>query len=345
VTKNPNQMTSPGNAFDAILLISFGGPEGMNEVLPFLENVLRGRNVPEERKLAVAEHYYLFGGVSPINEQNRKLIAALKEELEACSVRLPIYWGNRNWHPLLADTVQQMAADGIKNALAFVTSAYSSYSSCRQYLENISSAQASSRLSAPRIQKIRAFYNHPAFIKVNSERVQTAFERIPPAQRRDVELVFTAHSIPVSMAQNCSYQAQLLETARLVATSVGHSRWRLAFQSRSGAPNQPWLGPDILDCLKDLKGSGTRDVLVAPIGFVSDHLEVVYDLDVEAQRLASELGINLVRASTAGTDPAFVAMVRELIFERIEPGTCPRFLGALGASPDVCAPDCCLPRD
>jgi protoporphyrin/coproporphyrin ferrochelatase len=327
---------------DALLIVSFGGPEGMADVMPFLENVLRGRNVPVERMRAVAKHYEMFGGVSPINAQNRKLIEALQEELDATGPRLPIYWGNRNWHPLLADTLAQMASDGIKNALAFVTSAYSSYSSCRQYLENIGEAQAQVGTSAPNISKLRAFYNHPLFIEANVDCLQTAIRAIPEANRASTQIAFTAHSIPQSMAENCRYESQLQETSRLVASESNRESWRLVFQSRSGPPAHPWLGPDILDHLKELKRSGATDVVIAPIGFVSDHMEVIYDLDTEARQLADELGLNMVRASTVGTHPAFIQMIRELIMERMNPEAGRRFLGTQGASHDVCQSGCCL---
>jgi protoporphyrin/coproporphyrin ferrochelatase len=311
--------------YDAILVVSFGGPEGVDDVIPFLENVLRGRNVPRERMLAVAEHYYKFGGVSPINEQNRQLIAALSRELEARGPQLPIYWGNRNWQPLLPDTIRQMRDDGIKRALAFVTSAYSSYSSCRQYRENIEDARKAVGPDAPVVDKLGAFYNHPGFILANAENVAHALKQVPG----EAYLVFTAHSIPLTMAMECRYEAQLREASQLVADAVGNSRWRVAYQSRSGPPSQPWLGPDILDCLRELKESGVNNVVVSPVGFVSDHMEVVYDLDFEAKQLSEELGINMVRAATAGTHPAFVEMIRNLINEP--------------TVDDMCAVDCCLP--
>ena len=328
--------------FDALLVVSFGGPEGMDDVMPFLENVLRGRNVPRERMLAVAKHYELFDGVSPINEQNRKLIAALDHELKANGPHLPIYFGNRNWHPMLADTLEQMRADGITNALAFVTSAYSSYSSCRQYLEDIERARASVGAGAPRVEKLRPFFNHPGFIEANVENVRAALEQIGAACRGETRVLFTAHSIPQLMANNCDYVLQLEETSRLVANAIGLKDWRLVYQSRSGSPTQPWLGPDVCDCLRELHDSGTHDVVIAPIGFVSDHMEIVYDLDTEALTLARELGVNLVRAATAGTHPKFVGTIRELILERTEPGTPRRSLGNLGPRADTCAPGCCL---
>ena len=330
------------NEYDALLLVSFGGPEGMDDVLPFLENVLRGRNVPRERMLQVARHYEMFGGVSPINEQNRNLIAALKKELETNGPSLPIYWGNRNWHPLLTDTLPQMAKDGVKRALAFVTSAYSSFSSCRQYLQNISEARSVAGPSAPEIDKIRAFYNHPLFIEANVEQTRRALNDLDPISS-PVHLVFTAHSIPNSMALNCAYAFQLNEAGRLVSETVGITNWKLVYQSRSGPPSQPWLGPDVCDYLKEIKARGVSEVVIAPIGFISDHMEVIYDLDVEAKQLAQEIGLNLRRAETAGTHPLFVKMIRELIMERIN-GTAARYLGSHGASHDVCDPLCCLPK-
>ena len=328
--------------YDALLLVSFGGPEGMDDVIPFLENVLRGRNVPRERMLQVAHHYEMFGGVSPINQQNRNLIAALRNELETHGPNLPIYWGNRNWHPLLPETVKQMRRDGVQNALAFVTSAYSSFSSCRQYRQNIADAQTEVGPDAPRIDKIRAFYNHPLFIEANVDHIRSAWSKLDENARSHAHLVFTAHSIPDAMAANSEYTAQLAEAGKLIGEALGIDRWRVVYQSRSGSPSQPWLGPDVNDYLRELSAGGVENVVVAPIGFVSDHMEVVYDLDYEAQNVAKELGLTLVRAATAGTHPAFVKMIRELIVERIH-NELGRFLGSRGPSHDVCPVDCCLP--
>ncbi len=327
--------------YDALLIVSFGGPEATDEVLPFLENVLRGKNVPRARMLEVAHHYELFGGRSPINAQNRALITALKDELETNGPLLPIYWGNRNWHPLLADTLYQMSADGVKNALAFFTSAYSSYSSCRQYREDIMRAQAEVGPGAPRMDKLRAFYNHPGFVEANAENLCQALDAIPADRRARARVAFTAHSIPMSMAANCDYQAQLLETCKLVAARAGHEPWQLVFQSRSGPPTQAWLEPDVCDHLKELKREGAADVVIAPVGFVSDHMEILYDLDTEARCLCEEIGLNMVRASTVGTHPLFIKMIRELILERTTPDAARRFLGTRGASHDVCPVDCC----
>ena len=332
-------MTEP---YDAILLVSFGGPEGPEDVLPFLENVLRGKNVPRERMLEVAERYQHFGGVSPINAQNRALIAALELELAAHGPRLPIYWGNRNWHPLLADTLTQMAADGVRRALAFVTSAYSSYSSCRQYREDIQIAQAAVGAQAPAIDKIRVFYNHPGFIEPIAESLRAALERIPTERRENAEIVYTAHSIPLAMADNCRYAQQLEEACRIVSALVNHPRWSLVYQSRSGPPQQPWLEPDVCDHLRLLSERGARDVVVTPIGFVSDHLEVLFDLDTEAKQVAAELGLNMQRAATPGDHPRFVRMIRELIEERMSERPARLALGSEGPGHDVCPADCCL---
>lgn len=315
--------------YDAVLLVSFGGPEGMEDVIPFLENVLRGRNVPRERMLQVAQHYASFGGVSPINQQNRNLIAALEKELEQHGPHLPVYWGNRNWHPLLPDTMRQMTADGIRNALAFVTSGYSSYSSCRQYLQNISDAQSAVGPGAPSVEKLPVFYKHPLFIEANVDHIRAALNQLEdPAS---AHLVFTAHSIPESMAVNCDYASQLGHTGALIAREVQVQRWHLVYQSRSGSPIQPWLGPDVCDHLRTLGDEGVENVVVAPIGFVSDHMEVVYDLDVQARQVADEIGMKMVRAQTAGTHPSFVRMIRELVTERVNDEV----------PMNICAPDCC----
>ena len=298
-------------AFDALLLVSFGGPEQLEDVIPFLENVLRGRDVPRERLLAVAAHYYHFGGRSPINDQNRALIAALGDV-----VKIPIYWGNRNWHPLLADTIRKMRHDGVRRAIAFPTSAFGSYSGCRQYLENIQRAQAEVGEGAPEIMKIPPFSGHPLFLEAMTERVRAAMGELPGAR-----VVFTAHSVPVSMAQASPYVEQLEEASRRVAEAAGAREWTLAYQSRSGPPAQPWLGPDICDYLRESPG----DTIIAPIGFLSDHMEVIYDLDREARALCEELGIRMVRAGTVGTHPSIIRMIAELI-ER---------------EPEACAATCC----
>ncbi|MDE3200025.1 MAG: ferrochelatase [Acidobacteriota bacterium] len=328
--------------YDAILITSFGGPESSADVLPFLENVLRGKNVPQERMLEVAEHYYHFGGKSPINDQNRQLIAALEKELAQHGPRLPIYWGNRNWHPLLPDTLRKMQADGVRRALAFVTSAYSSYSSCRQYREDIARAQQSVGEGAPSVDKIRAFHNHPGFIEAVTDRVKDSLESIPQDRRETAHLIYTAHSIPMAMAQSCDYELQLRETCRLVTANLGRQEWRLVYQSRSGPPSQPWLEPDVLTCLREIKARGCNaDVVISPIGFVSDHMEILFDLDTEAAELCAELGLHMVRAGTVGTHPRFIKMIRELICERMDDNYGRAALGVLGPRPDVCPADCC----
>jgi ferrochelatase len=330
----------PATRCDAILVVSFGGPEGMDDVIPFLENVTRGRNVPRERLEEVAHHYERFGGVSPINAQNRALIAALRVELDAHGVELPIYFGNRNWDPFLADALREMADDGVERALAFFTSAYSSYSGCRQYRENLYTAQQAVGPRAPEVVRTRMFFNHPGWIETNAEHVRAALARIPGGE---AHVAFTAHSIPLAMAQACRYEDQLRESCRLVAESVGVTGWELVWQSRSGPPQVPWLEPDILDHLGDVAARGSTNVVISPIGFVSDHLEVLFDLDVEARDTAVELGLNLIRAASAGTHPRFVAMIRELIEERLSGSRKRTAVGQFAASHDVCPVDCCLP--
>jgi len=328
-------------AYDALLVLSFGGPEGMDDVMPFLENVTRGRNIPRERLEEVAEHYAHFGGVSPINGQNRTLIEAVERELAEHGIDLPVYFGNRNWHPLLQDTIEMMRADGVRNSLLFVTSAYSSYSSCRQYREDVARALDALREEDMRFDKIRVFYSHPGFVEPMARRVREALDLLPRDQRDAAEIIFTAHSIPVSMAKGCAYERQLREVSRLVAGIAGATRYQLAWQSRSGPPHVPWLEPDILDELQRLHATGVDDVIVVPIGFISDHLEVLFDLDVEAQNRARELGMSMIRVPTVGTDPVFVAMIRELIEQCLQENPERRFLGELGAGHDVCPVNCC----
>jgi ferrochelatase len=328
--------------YDAILIISFGGPESKEEVIPFLENVLSGRGVPRERMLAVAEHYYHFDGKSPINQQTRELITALEAELEKNGPKLPIYWGNRNWHPLLTDTLRKMKEDGIGRAAAFVTSAYSSYSGCRQYREDIARAQSEVGLGAPEVDKLRAFFNHPGFVEATVERVGEALRAIPLDSRENIQIVYTAHSVPLSMANTSDYVTQLEEVRRLVSGALGQTNHVLVYQSRSGAPGQPWLEPDILDYLREVKANNRASaVVVAPIGFISDHLEVVYDLDVEAQELCNELGLPMTRAKTVGVHSKFIGMIRELIEERMNPQLERRAMGSMGPRIDICEEGCC----
>ncbi len=336
-------MTSESTgSYDAILFLSFGGPEKREDVIPFLENVLRGKPVPRERLLEVAEHYYHFDGISPINEQCRKLISALRDELDVHGIRLPIYWGNRNWTPLLNDTLIQMKRDGVQRVLTYVTSGFSCYSGCRQYRENIAKALEHPEAAGLQIDKLRVFYNHPDFIDVVAQQVRAAIFSFRAEVRDRVQVAFTAHSIPMSMATTSDYEKQLRESCRLVADACGlsDSQWKLVYQSRSGRPQDPWLEPDILDHLKDLKSAGVEDVVISPIGFLSDHMEVLYDLDDEAKRACEELQIRMVRAGTPGNHPGFVSMIRKLIQERLH-GTARECIGQFGPNHDVCPIDCC----
>jgi protoporphyrin/coproporphyrin ferrochelatase len=328
--------------YDALLVVSFGGPESRDDVIPFLENVLRGRDIPRDRMLAVAEHYYHFGGKSPINQQMRELISAIQLELARHGPKLPVYWGNRNWHPMLADTLRQMKQDGVRRALAFVTSAYSSYSGCRQYREDVARARSEIGTHAPEIDKLRAFFNHPGFIDASEARLRDALAQVPPGARQGVQIVYTAHSIPISMANSSDYVSQLEEVRKLVSTRLGVTHDALVYQSRSGAPGQPWLEPDVLDYLREVRaGNLASAVVLAPISFISDHMEVLYDLDVEARDLCDSLSLPMVRARTVGVHPRFVTMIRELILERTDPTVARQFLGTLGPRPDVCAENCC----
>jgi ferrochelatase len=325
--------------FDAVLLVSFGGPEGPDDVLPFLENVLRGRLVPPDRMQQVAAHYLEFGGVSPINEQNRRLVAALREALAQRHQDLPVYWGNRNWHPYLADTVRKMQTDGVRRAAAFVTSAYSSYSSCGQYLDDLAWARTIVGADAPELVKLRPYFNHPGLVEPLADGLRIARAQAGP----DAPVLMTAHSIPCSMAATCDYEKQLDETARLVGIRAGETadRWRLVFQSRSGPPQQPWLEPDINDAIATLPPHPATAIVV-PIGFVSDHMEVVYDLDRVAAATAAGRGIRLVRSPTPGTDPRFVGMVLDLV-EEAEGRRAPSFLGDMGPATFPCPTGCCPP--
>lgn len=342
-TQDAPKYDDAAHSYDAILVMSFGGPEGYDDVMPFLRNVAGGRNIPEERLQEVAVHYNDFGGVSPINEQNRALIAALEEELAANNINLPIYFGNRNWHPFLEDTMRQMRDDGVKRALAFFTSAFSSYSGCRQYREDIMRVAATIE-NAPEFDKTRMFYNHPGFINPMIELTQKAIEQFPEEKRGDVHLAFTAHSVPLSMARNSDYEVQLNEACRLIAEGVGTENYRLVYQSRSGPPHIPWLEPDICDYLEEINEQGTHNVVMVPVGFISDHMEVIFDLDTEAMQVAEKIGMNLVRAGTVGTHPAFISMIRELIVERMTEDPERRALGERGPNHDICPVDCCLLR-
>ncbi len=332
----------------AFLLVSFGGPEGRDDVMPFLRNVTAGRNVPDHRLADVAEHYYEFGGVSPINAQCRDLLAAIEKDFAASAIDLPLYWGNRNWTPYLTDTMAAMAADGIRRVIAFATSAYSSYSSCRQYLDNIDRARAQVGADAPAVIKIPPYYRHPGFIGSFTDAAARALASLPAGLADRADLVFTAHSIPESMAglsgpagNGHAYPAQLAEVAGLVAAGLGRDRWRLAYQSRSGPPSVPWLGPDVNDCVTELSAAGSTAVVVVPIGFVSDHMEVIFDLDVEAARTARALGLPMARAATPGTDPKFVAMISALVKDFAASQVGPATMALGSAAAPLCRELCC----
>lgn len=328
---------------DALLLVSFGGPEGMDDVLPFLRNVTRGRGIPDERLATVATQYERFGGVSPLNAINRALVDALEVELAEHGPHLPVYWGNRNWVPYLTDVVPAMQADGIRHALAFVTSAFSSYSGCRQYREDIARGQEVSPSGAPHIAKLRPYFDHPGFIDPMAEHVAAALATLPAALRTTARLVFTAHSIPLSVASTSDYELQLRTAAALVVERVaGTHEWDLVYQSRSGPPNQPWLEPDIVDHLGALHADVCDAVVVVPIGFTSDHLEVRFDLDTQARAHADELGLPMARAATVGTHPAFVSLVRQLVDEVVDPDAPVLRLSDLDGS-EWCQPGCCPP--
>jgi ferrochelatase len=342
--------------YDAFLLLSFGGPEGPDDVMPFLRNVTRGRGVPAQRLEEVAEHYLAAGGVSPLPGQCRQLLAAIGADFAARGVDLPLYWGNRNWQPYLTATVAAMAAAGVRRAVAFVTSAYSSYSACRQYRDDIERARAEVGPDAPVIDKVRPYFNHPGFIGPFADATSAALQALPPQARGAARLVFTAHSVPAGMAaasgsaaagtaaplQGGRYAAELREAARLITSQalVPQRDFDLVFQSRSGPPQVPWLEPDIGDHLASLAKEGARGAVIVPVGFTSDHMEVVHDLDVEAAQVAATLGLPLARAAAPMPDPRFAAMVTDLVLERMGRAE-PAWLGGFGPATGDCPADCC----
>jgi ferrochelatase len=351
------------SAYDAFLLLSFGGPEGPDDVLPFLQNVTRGRGVPPERLAEVAGHYLAFGGVSPLNAQCRRLLAAVGADFASRALDIPLYWGNRNWQPYLTDTVRQMAADGVQRAVAFVTSAYSSYSACRQYLDDIEQARAAVGPDAPVIDKARPYFNHPGFVEPFADAATAALESLPDDLRPAARLVFTAHSVPDGMAAASGspsagtlvlpdgggglagggrYAAELREAARLITERArpAQPEFDLVYQSRSGPPSVPWLGPDIGDHLTDIARGGVPAAVVVPVGFTSDHMEVVHDLDVEAAGVARRIGLEFARAAAPMPDPRFAAMVTDLVLERMGKAA-PGWLGDLGPAKADCPADCC----
>ncbi|MEV8366731.1 ferrochelatase [Streptomyces niveus] len=360
----PEQLTT--SPYDALLLLSFGGPEGPDDVVPFLANVTRGRGIPEERLKEVGQHYFLFGGVSPINEQNRVLLRALRADFAENGLELPVYWGNRNWAPYLTDTLREMTKDGRRRVAVLATSAYASYSGCRQYRENLAEALATlvdEGLQPPRVDKLRHYFNHPGFVRPMAESVLASLADLPEDVRAGAHLAFTTHSVPLAAADTSgpvddhgeggAYVAQHLDVARLIAdtvreeTGVEHP-WQLVYQSRSGAPHIPWLEPDICDHLQTVRDAGAPAVVMVPIGFVSDHMEVLYDLDTEATAKAAELGLPVRRSATVGADERFVAAVRDLLLERAatERGSAVErcALGSLGPSHDLCPVGCCPAR-
>ncbi|MFN8195108.1 MAG: ferrochelatase [Nocardioidaceae bacterium] len=340
--------------YDAVLLVSFGGPEKPEDVVPFLENVTRGRGIPRERLEEVGEHYYLFGGRSPINDINRAFLDAIRADFAGAGLDLPVYWGNRNWDPYLADALREMAKDGITRAACFVTSAYSSYSSCRQYRENLAEALEAVP-EAPRLDRLRSYFNHPGFVEPVVDATLAALAELPEGARAGARLVFVTHSLPQSLNASSgprggAYVHQHESVAQEVTARVRQHTGRrvdhsLVFCSRSGPPQVPWLEPDVNDHLEELAAAGVPGVVLVPFGFVSDHMEVVYDLDTEALATAERLGLPATRAATPGLDPRFVAMVRDLLLERAaaERGTDVRrtAVGSLPAPPDLCAVGCC----
>ncbi|GCD20285.1 putative ferrochelatase [Cellulomonas algicola] len=359
---------NPAAPYDALLLFSFGGPDGPDDVLPFLRNVTAGKGIPDERLAEVAEHYHHFGGASPINAQNLALQKALQAELARRGVDLPVVWGNRNWEPYTRDALAAAHADGARRIVALVTSAYASYSGCRQYRENLwgsldelavdlGLADGEHPLVA---DKVRPYFNHPGFVQANVDAVAEAYEKIgDPAAR----LVFVTHSIPTTMEEasavsGATYSAQHLDVAATVAAAVGERlgrpvEWDLAYCSRSGPPSQPWLEPDVNDHLEALHARGVRSVVLSPVGFVSDHMEVAFDLDTEALETAQELGLTAVRADSVGTREPFVRGLVDLVLERAAlaraldagaPAPEGTTVGSLPAWRDVCRPGCCRQR-
>jgi len=349
----PNPDVAP---YDALLLVSFGGPEGPEDVVPFLENVTRGRGIPPERLAEVGKHYDLFGGMSPINDLNRSFLAALRADLDAAGIHLPVYWGNRNWDPYLRDTLEKMAADGVTRAACFVTSAYSSWSSCRQYRENLYDA-VEGVPAAPVLDKLRHYFNHPGFVEPVADATLAAVADLPAEVRESARLVFVTHSIPTSMndssgpvADRGAYVAQHRDVAAVVTarvheeTGILHEH-DLVYCSRSGPPQVPWLEPDVNDHLVALHEAGVPAAVLVPVGFVSDHMEVIYDLDTEARATAERIGLPVRRAATPGSDPRLVAAVRDLLLERatVERGgeVARAAVGSIGPLWDRCPADCC----
>ncbi|MEH3142168.1 MAG: ferrochelatase [Mycobacterium kyogaense] len=307
-------------SFDALLLLSFGGPEGPEQVMPFLENVTRGRGIPRERLASVAEHYLHFGGVSPINGINRDLMTAIEAELARRGTDIPVYFGNRNWDPFVEDTVAHMRDNGIRRAAVFSTSAWGGYSGCTQYQEDIARARAAAGPEAPQLTKLRQYFDHPLLVEMFADAIRDAAATLPEELRAEARLVFTAHSIPLRAANRCGpdlYERQVGYTSRLVAAAAGYTDFDQVWQSRSGPPQVPWLEPDVGDHLDTLAQAGTKAVIVCPVGFVADHIEVVWDLDSELAEQAEAAGIALARATTPNSSPRFARMAVDLMDELV----------------------------
>ncbi len=336
--------------FDALLLLSFGGPEGPEQVMPFLENVTRGRGIPRERLESVAEHYLHFGGVSPINAINRELIDTIRAELAERGEELPVYFGNRNWHPFIEDTVAQMLADGVHRAAVFSTSAWGGYSGCTQYQEDIARAREAVGETAPELQKLRQYFDHPLLIEMFAEAIAQAAAELPADLRAQARLVFTAHSIPMRAVDRCGpslYPRQVGYASGLIASAAGYDDYDVVWQSRSGPPQVPWLEPDVGDHLSTLAASGVKAVIVCPVGFVADHIEVIWDLDSELAEQAEELGVALARATTPNSQPRFAKLALDLLDE-VREGRCasrvvgPEHVPGYGSSVNgrFCTADC-----
>lgn len=358
-------MPADPTPYDALLLVCFGGPEKPEDVVPFLENVTRGRGIPRERLEEVGEHYYQFGGRSPINDLNRALRQAVEEDLRGRGIDLPVHWGNRNWDPYLTDTMRELREAGHRRVVCFLTSAYSSYSGCRQYRENLADALLGSDSdgglgNGVQLDRVRHYFNHPGFVEPMVDATLTGLSELGDRQRGEAVILFVTHSIPESMndasgqsgeRRGGAYVDQHRSVAQLVADRVRREtgsrvRHELVFCSRSGPPHVPWLEPDVGDRIAELAKEGVPAVVVVPIGFIADHMEVIYDLDTEARQAAEDAGIGFVRADTAGVDPRFVAMIGDLVLERAAAarGEDPErpVLGSLGPSWDVCPPRCCV---
>jgi ferrochelatase len=360
-SNQPRTDIGPLAPYDAVLLLSFGGPEKPDDVMPFLRTVTAGRGIPDERLAAVAEHYYSFGGRSPINDQNRALLSALRSELDRREITTPLLWGNRNFHPFLIDTLREAHEAGLRRVVTIVTSAYSSYSSCRQYREDLAAAVQALADEGREIEvdKVRPYFNHPGFSRTSARQVTEAVRGLGERTDDEVRLVFVTHSIPEGLddtsgpgdGEGNAYRRQHLALAAAITEEVNATLSRsldheLVFCSRSGPPTQPWLEPDVNGALRALATDGVRVVVVAPIGFVSDHMEVRFDLDIEAAQTAADVGLEMVRVPTVGVDPEFVSGLVDLASERAAqargqaPAAVPSWPGE-DVYPPVCRPGCC----